>query len=193
MEDEGTYADFTGVTSGFASTAATIYYQTYGWDGLNCYYNGLGQTDANGEVDVLSPEVFLNNAKIHDLSAAFVGPNGHAVATLNVWSSAYEEAICGDQPQPFNVTVNFTLPPGGQLVESRCSVQASSTPSQNYNIIGDATCSMDAGLAGHLSFTAQHRCCHGPDTGINITIGANKSGQTGTIDTRGAIIVKCNQ
>jgi len=52
MEDEGTYADFTGVADGFASTAATIYYQTYGWDGLNCYYNGLGQTDANGEAQV---------------------------------------------------------------------------------------------------------------------------------------------
>jgi hypothetical protein len=146
----------------------------------------------SASVDVPSPEVLLNTAQIHDLSAPFVGGFNVGVATLNVSSSAYEDEICGSDPQPFELRVNFTLPPGGQLVESRCRAQALTTPSQAFNV-ETATCTMDTGLAGHLSVTARRRCCMGPDVGISVTIGANKSGQTGTIDTRGTVIPKCNQ
>gem|GEM_PF-3865803 len=54
---------------------------------------------------------------------------------------------------------------------------------------------MDDGQVGHMTINARHRCCGGPENhpGLLFVIGANKTGQTGTIDTPGTVKVLCNQ
>ncbi|PYS48768.1 MAG: hypothetical protein DMF68_12110 [Acidobacteria bacterium] len=52
MEDNGTYADFTGLAPGTAFASATINYEVYVWDGMECIDEGMNQTEADGEVGV---------------------------------------------------------------------------------------------------------------------------------------------
>ena len=147
--------------------------------------------------NIASPEVSLTNAELYQMTAEFAGLSfGGKVATFNAGSSSHANDICGDDPQEFTITVNFALPPGGQLVASRCKATPESIPDQNYNV-GTPTCVMDdtANRLGHMSIPARRRCCGGPDNhpGIRFVIGANKAGQTGTIDTPGSVRVLCQQ
>lgn len=195
---EASDTTITGVTPGTANLRGNVgVWERYVWDGLNCIDVGPQSEEGGGPMDVPSPEVQLTNAKLYELTASFVGTGSTTqVATLNAYSSSHSDEICGDSPQEFIVRVNFLLPQGGQLVESRCSATAFGiqSVSNNYNV-GVATCQMDNGLAGHLSFPAHRRCCGGPDDhpSIRFTIGANKQGQTGTIDTPGTVRILCNQ
>jgi hypothetical protein len=146
---------------------------------------------------VFDPEVFLKTAKVYEVSADFGGISSLTqVATLAVGTSTHATEICGDDPQEFTITVNFKLPDGGELVPSRCTAKPESIPDQNYNL-GTPECVMDDTFfnLGHMSIPARRRCCGGPDNhpGIKFVIGANKSGQTGTIDTPGTVKVLCNQ
>ena len=156
----------------------------------------LGSTyDAATVTTPSNPEIVLSNAKLYELTASFaVFGSALQTATLNAGSSAHGNEICGNDPQDFEVKVNFKLPPGGVLVPARCKATAQGIPSNNY-IVSSVTCMMDSGAAGHLSFHARHRCCGGPDDypDIRVNIGANKTGQTGTIDTPGRVRVLCNQ
>jgi hypothetical protein len=156
----------------------------------------LGGTDDEAYVTTpSSPEVLLTNAKLYELTAPFTGV-GSALQTaiFQAGSSAHANDICGDDPQEFLVTVNFQLPSDGVLVPARCKAIPQGLPRPNYNI-AKVTCMMDQGVVGHLSFHARRRCCHESDhdPGIRFVIGANKTGQTGTIDTPGSVRVLCSQ
>ena len=149
----------------------------------------------NSTADVPSSEIALTNAKLYELTAAFVGISSTTqIATLNAGSSSHATDICGNSPQDFTISVNFILPSGGELVSSRCTAKPADIPDQNYNV-GTVTCEMDDSLKGHMSIHARRRCCGEGDThpGIRFVIGANKSGQTGTIDTPGTVKVLCAQ
>lgn len=78
---------------------------------------------------------------------------------------------------------------------SRCQVTPDNIPDQNYNV-GAPTCVMDDTFfnLGHMSFSARKRPGEG-DThpGVHFVIGANKAGQTGTIDTPGRVRMLCDQ
>ena len=181
----------TGTSVGSTTIITTIgWQQRYDWDGLNRVDVGSYLEQAREQIDVPSPEIALTKARLYELNAPF----SFNVATLNAGSGLHGDEICGNNPQQFIVTVHFQLPPGGELVPSRCSARPESIPDQNYNV-GDVNCVMDGGSTGHMSIEARRRCCGGPDNypGIRFTIGANKSGQSGTIDTPGTVRILCNQ
>ncbi len=185
----------TGISPGTAGFSFTypVYYWMMDFD-ETCFPFESTDTE-NSSAEVPSSEVVLGTAKLYELTAAFVGVSSTTqIATLNAGSSSHANDICGDDPQLFNITVTFTLPPGGELVTSRCSAVALSIPLNNYNV-GTTTCVMDAGLEGHMTIAARRRCCGGPDDhpGIRFVIGANKSGQSGTIDTPGTVRILCSQ
>jgi hypothetical protein len=147
--------------------------------------------------DVLSPEILLKNAKILTVSGDFSGFSAATqTATLKMGSSQHAIPICGDDPQLFTITVNFTLPPGGELVPSRCTARPFNIPDHDYNV-GTVTCVIDDSFnrTGHMSIEARRRCCPATDENplIKFVVGANKSGPTGTIDTPGTVKVLCNQ
>lgn len=147
--------------------------------------------------NVASPEVLLTTARIYEVSSNFTSNIGShtQVATLSVGSSSQGEQICGDNPQEFEIRVNFQLPTGGELIPSRCSARPLDIPDHDYNV-GAVTCEMDTGQLGHMTISARRRgvgLTGDPHPGIRFIIGANKSGQTGTIDTPGTVRVLCTQ
>jgi hypothetical protein len=146
--------------------------------------------------NVASPEVMLTNARIYEVASNFTSNVGShtKVATLAVGSSSHGEQICGDDPQVFQIIVNFQLPPGGELIPSRCSARPLDVPDHDYNV-GAVTCEMDTAQLGRMTISARRRAglTGDPHPGIRFIIGANKSGQTGTIDTPGTVRVLCAQ
>lgn len=193
--DSGSYTMVEGLANGGTFINGSWYWDNWESDGWSMCWETRGESTDSQPVDVPSAEVSLTNAKIYELTAAFVGSSSTTqIATLNVGSSSHENDICGNSPQEFTVTVTFLLPAEGVLVPSRCTARPEGVPDQNYNV-GTPTCQMDQGMEGHMSGTARRRCCGGPDNhpGIRFVIGANKSGQTGTIDTPGSVRVLCNQ
>lgn len=156
----------------------------------------LGSTyDSDSASTPASPEILLNNAKVYEVMATF---DGFRVANVSVKNSQHWYDICGNpnDTQPFTIRINFELPPGGQLVGSRCKAIPLNIPDQDYNIVGAVTCVIDDSVTGdgHMSIPAQRRYGGFADKnpGIHFTIGGNKSGQVGTIDTPGTVRVLCN-
>src|SRR6266496_948295 len=133
-----------------------------------------------------SPDIFLVNAKVYEVTATF---DGFRVANVAVKNSQHWLDICGNpnDTQPFTITINFQLPTGGQLIASRCKAIPQNIPNQDYNIIGAVTCVMDDGVAGHMSIPTRRRYGGFADNnpGIHFVIGGNQTGQVGTIDTPG--------
>lgn len=192
---------FGGMTTGLGPGEAWI---QSGWTadawyvGLNeqCEYNPQ-QILRDALCEMADPGIFLKNAKLYELTSSFDGLSNVRTATLNAGSSVHGTEICGNNPQEFTIIVNFGLPPGGELVPARCKATPQGIPDQNYTV-GIPTCVMDDSFEGfgHMSIPARRRCCGGDSDhhpGIRFVIGANKTGQTGTIDTPGTVRVLCNQ
>ncbi len=145
----------------------------------------------------VAPQITLINAKVFDITAPFEGFSAYTqTATIKAGSSSHANEICGNDPQEFTLTISFKLPPGGELVESRCSVTPDGIPDHDY-LVGTPTCAIDdsATNKGHLSVQVRRRCCSANDQhpGIRFVIGANKTGQTGNIDTPGRVNILCAQ
>lgn len=51
------WGQITGIAPGYSSTAATVQYQHYTWDGLNCYDQGTNYSDADGEARIPSVDI----------------------------------------------------------------------------------------------------------------------------------------
>jgi hypothetical protein len=152
-----------------------------------------GTHDAASVTTPPNPEILLINAKVYEVTAIF---DEFRTANVSVKNSQHWANICGPagDTQPFTITINFQLPPGGQLVNSRCKAFPQSIPNQDYNIVGAVTCTMDDSVKGHMSVPARRKYGGFADTnpGIRFTIGGNQAGQTGTIDTPGTVRVLCN-
>jgi hypothetical protein len=146
-----------------------------------------------------SPRILLRDAKVFEITRNF---DEFKVANIALKDSQHWAAICGTEgaTHPFTLTIDFQLPPGGELVNSRCKAapqdtySEQDTPDKDYNILGAVTCTMDDTVMGHMSITAQRRgggfLDHRP--GIRFIIGGNQPGQVGTIDTPGTVRLLCN-
>lgn len=146
---------------------------------------------------VFVPQIFLKNAKVYDLTATFEGLSQFdQTATIKAGSSNHANEICGSDPQEFTLIISFKLPPGGELVPSRCTATPDGVPDHDYRI-GTPTCVMDDSFSntGRMSITARRRCCPANDAhpGIRFVIGGNRTGQSGNIDTPGRINILCAQ
>jgi hypothetical protein len=133
VEDEGTYADVTGLAVGMADIEAVARYEMYSWDGLNCYDGGPNEGTADGEVQVAA-QVYVSNVSATPMSSE---ANGSSTVTVQV---------AGNANVPSGVTVTVKL-----LLESKTPTSIVTTEgSGNQTHTGIA---VGPGSPGSTTFT----------------------------------------
>jgi len=163
MEDYGTYAEFTGVSPGFTNTSATVQYERYVWDGLNCYDFGPNQAEANGGVNVGTLSVANVSAapttmdQAHDVTfsatlAASSGISTTTGTTIEVgitgqngdFTLSFSPAgqvpvnMAGGESQTYTWTVHLTHKPTST---AHCTLTAHVNPASGITVVGNDSAS----------------------------------------------------
>ena len=144
-----------------------------------------------GDPPRVEPGVLFTTAQLYELTSSFSGVPANR-ATLTAANGSFATEICGDDPQSFTLIVNFQLPPGATLSESRSSARPDSIPDQDYNVSAFSV-EMDSGQTGHMNITARRRCCPAANAkpGIQVRVGCTKAGQIGVCDARAVVRILC--
>lgn len=137
-------------------------------------------------------EVNFNTAQVYDKTASFLKVIQYN-ATISMEGSSHAEQVCGDNPELFNLRVNFTLPPNTSLAQNRCSARPVNIPDQDYNVSETVNCVIDDSFnrKGHLDVNVRRRSKDGnPNPKISIGIGCNRNGP-GVCDTKAIVKILC--
>ncbi|MEK6337584.1 MAG: hypothetical protein AABM67_21905 [Acidobacteriota bacterium] len=116
---------------------------------MDCYQRYDTVSD-NAPVDV-ADKIAMHDATVYERAVGFGAFN---IANLGLSGSSHQTDICSNH-SAFTLRINFVLPTGAQLEQSRCDADTPFAGTYNdYNIHGTPTCSMDGSLNGHLNIPA---------------------------------------
>jgi len=78
---EMAWGEITGLANGISFTSATVQYERYGWDGLNCYDYGPNQSEADGQAQV-GATVYISSTTVAPTPLARTGHTATLTVTV---------------------------------------------------------------------------------------------------------------
>ena len=197
--DNTVVANLGYVSNGYTNVNGLAEGDTYWWwtywygfeydDGFDCRYEQDEYTGS--EPAEVADKIVMHDATVYERSVGFGGFN---IANLGLSGSSHQTDICSNH-SAFTLRINFVLPVGAQLEQSRCDADTPFAGTYNdYNIYSTPTCAMDGTLNGHLNIPANRgpggsEEDHNPK--ITFIIGGSQNGRS--IDTSGTVYVRCSQ